>query len=88
MDTLTTPPTDQLDDSIAPVEEMITYGALRLADRCDWCQAQAFVRVVHPTDLSHNGTHNKDLLFCGHHFNRLELAFVEWTIHDERAKIN
>lgn len=36
---------------------------LTLADRCDSCEAQAFVRAVWGSTLI-------DLLFCNHHANR------------------
>jgi hypothetical protein len=85
---LTTPPEQQLVDDISLVIEAKTYGDIRQADRCDWCGAQAFVRVVHPTELAHDGIFNKDLLFCGHHFKRVEDDFADWTVYDERAKIN
>lgn len=39
---------------------------LSATDRCDRCNAQAYVRVVLP-----GGT---DLLFCGHHWGRHEPA--------------
>jgi len=44
----------------------LTAPALSSTDRCDRCNAQAYVRVVLP-----GGT---DLLFCGHHWNRHEDA--------------
>lgn len=44
----------------------LTAPALSVTDRCDRCNAQAYVRVVLP-----GGT---DLLFCGHHWNRHEDA--------------
>lgn len=57
---------------------------LRLADRCDQCNAQAFVRVTFG-----NGA---DLLFCGHHFHRHEVVLMarhsDLTVQDERDKIN
>ena len=40
----------------------LTAPALSITDRCDRCNAQAYVRVVLP-----GGT---DLLFCGHHWSR------------------
>lgn len=44
----------------------LTAPALSAVDRCDRCNAQAYVRVVLP-----NGS---DLLFCSHHWNRHEDA--------------
>lgn len=40
----------------------LTQPSLTATDRCDRCNAQAYVRVVLP-----NGG---DLLFCGHHWAR------------------
>lgn len=55
---------------------------LRPADRCDRCGAQAFVKV----DIASGG----DLLFCGHHYARYELALLAYASHvtDERELIN
>lgn len=44
----------------------LTAPALSVQDRCDRCQAQAYVRVVLPGGA--------DLLFCGHHWSRHEVA--------------
>lgn len=44
----------------------LTAPALSATDRCDRCQAQAYVRVVLPSGA--------DLLFCGHHWNAHESA--------------
>jgi Zn ribbon nucleic-acid-binding protein len=53
------------------------------ADRCDQCQAQAYVRVWIPSGLS-------DLLMCGHHFGqheaRLRVLDAMWV--DNRDRIN
>lgn len=52
------------------------------ADRCDRCGAQAFVLV----EIASGG----DLLFCGHHYARHELALLAVTsrVTDEREFIN
>ena len=44
----------------------MTAPALAATDRCDRCNAQAYVRVVLPGGL--------DLLFCSHHWNSNEDA--------------
>jgi hypothetical protein len=44
----------------------LTAPALAATDRCDRCNAQAYVRVVLPG--------GSDLLFCGHHWSRHEEA--------------
>ena len=52
-------------------------------DRCDRCNAQAYVSVLlHGTDTW--------LLFCGHHFTVHEGALhrVALTIRDERARLH
>ena len=54
---------------------------LSLADRCDRCGAQAFVRA------SKNGLY---LLFCGHHGheNLDALVMKDFVIHDFTTTIN
>ena len=42
----------------------LSTPALSATDRCDRCQAQAYVRVLLPG--------GSDLLFCGHHWSRHE----------------
>lgn len=57
---------------------------LNLADRCDHCKAQAFVRVVKP------GV-GAPLDFCGHHYRSNEQALANQgfiVLTDERATIN
>lgn len=51
------------------------------ADRCDSCNAEAFVWV--------NGI-SGDLYFCGHHFNKHEAKIREYAfeIVDDREFIN
>jgi hypothetical protein len=56
-------------------------------DRCDQCDSQAYVSV---TGIS------GDLLFCGHHFTKIEknpegyekLKSFAYVINDEREKIS
>lgn len=48
------------------MESTPTAAPLMATDRCDRCQAQAYVRVVLPA-----GT---DLLFCAHHWSVYEDA--------------
>ena len=60
---------------------------LTLQDRCDRCNAQAFVKVTGSTG---------DLLFCGHHYNKAidnavgydNLMKFALTIIDERDRID
>ncbi len=54
---------------------------LAVADRCDRCGAQAFVRAV---------LVNGDLLFCGHHGRSYAdaLAGVALTVEDHTDAIN
>ena len=54
---------------------------LSLADRCDRCSAQAFVRAT----LRTGGT----LLFCGHHGHALRGPLLDAgaEIHDETASL-
>ena len=51
-----------------------TTTSLSVADRCDRCGAQAFVRVV---------LRNGDLLFCGHHARQNEQALLPVALHVE-----
>ncbi len=70
---MTAPTTATSTDSTAP--------ALSVADRCDRCGAQAFVRVV---------LRNGDLLFCGHHGreNAVALESVALFVEDGTGTIN
>lgn len=54
---------------------------LNLADRCDRCGSQAFLRAT---------KNQQDLLFCGHHGakNLDRLTLDGFTIEDFREKIN
>ena len=56
--------------------------ALNVADRCDRCGAQAYLRVI----LASGG----ELLFCAHHARAHEdkLQQVALKIQDETAKIH
>ena len=55
--------------------------ALTLADRCDRCGAQAFVRATLPSGA--------DLVFCGHHGNkhRALLLVAGAGIQDETDRL-
>lgn len=66
---------------IAVEEAIIKEQKLNLLDRCDKCQAQAFVLVK---------LANGELYFCGHHFNKYEINLREssYEIVDEREYIN
>lgn len=75
--------------SVLEVTEDLTQGIelshgvepLTLRDRCDRCGAQAFVRAF---------LKDSDLLFCGHHYARYEMALatVVDRVQDERERIN
>lgn len=54
---------------------------LTMADRCDRCPSQAYVRATLPGGL--------ELLFCGHHANehRPALAAKGASFHDETDKL-
>ncbi len=60
---------------------VFTPTPLAVADRCDRCGAQAFVRVV---------LVNGELLFCGHHGRSYAdaLAGVALTVEDHTDAIN
>ena len=59
---------------------------LKATDRCDSCAAEALVKV---TGL------NGDLMFCGHHYNKImnnavgyeKMMSFALTVVDERAKL-
>ena len=57
-----------------------TTAPLTVADRCDRCGAQAYVRVVLPSG---------DLFFCGHHARKHAGAFTDVALHiqDERERL-
>ncbi|MFB9723464.1 DUF7455 domain-containing protein [Planobispora longispora] len=65
-------------------ERILQHEPLKIADRCDQCGAQAFVRVAFGPE--------RDLLFCGHHYNRHEpvlmTQYSHVTVTDERHRIN
>ncbi|HBJ73689.1 MAG TPA: hypothetical protein DDY88_08320 [Actinobacteria bacterium] len=60
----------------------MTAPALAATDRCDRCNSQAYVRVVLPG--------GSDLLFCGHHWNRHEVALRPQAIEvfDETHRLD
>jgi hypothetical protein len=67
-------------------EEVVQEWALKATDRCDSCAAEALVKV---TGIS------GDLLFCGHHYNKImddsigykKMMAFAITILDEREKL-
>ena len=58
-----------------------TTAPLTVADRCDRCGAQAYVRVV----LEHG-----ELLFCAHHARRHASAFADVAVlvQDETERLH
>lgn len=54
--------------------------AISSLDRCDSCNAQAYVRVV---------VHGSELLFCGHHAKKHEakLRPISEVWHDETSRL-
>ena len=64
-------------DAAPEVEEV----ELKVTDRCDACQAQAFVYLKGVTG---------ELYFCGHHYTKNEEKLQSWafTIIDARDTIN
>jgi len=63
------------------MEVMIKESVLQVIDRCDACQAQAFVIVKGVSG---------ELYFCGHHYAKNEKALetFAYEVIDERDKIN
>lgn len=66
--TLTAPPKTK-----AP--EKPKTDTLTLRDRCDGCSAAAYVHVF----LTDGG----ELMFCGHHFQKHEVALFSYIDHDK-----
>ena len=60
-------------------KEEIKYELTAL-DRCDRCGSQAWVKV---------GGVNGELLFCSHHYNKVEKSIKEWAFNilDERERL-
>jgi hypothetical protein len=67
-------------------EEVVKEWTLKASDRCDSCAAEALVQV---TGLS------GDLMFCGHHYNKImdnpegykKMMSFALTVVDERDKL-
>jgi hypothetical protein len=67
-------------------EEVVKEWTLKASDRCDSCAAEALVKV---TGLS------GDLMFCGHHYNKImdnpegykKMMSFALTVVDERDKL-
>lgn len=63
-----------------PQADRVETSLLSVADRCDSCGSQAYVRVEFPVG---------ELSLCGHHFNKSEqrLRDLAVTVVDERYKL-
>lgn len=59
----------------------VVEKVMKIADRCDRCNAQAFVLVKGVSG---------ELMFCGHHFTKFETELTKFAyeIIDERSSIN
>lgn len=70
-----------METTTRPVPTELAAPSLTLADRCDSCGAQAFVRATMPSGTA--------LLFCGHHGNahRPSLLVAGAQIHDETDQL-
>lgn len=64
----------------AVLNTALSQRALTALDRCDRCGAQAYVNVS-VTDTS------LDLMFCGHHWKKVENNSKFIVLRDERAKL-
>lgn len=62
-------------------EDTLKEKQLKINDRCDSCNAQAFVLVK---------LISGELMFCGHHFAKYEANLTKsaYEVVDERAYIN
>lgn len=70
-----------METTTRPVPTELAAPSLTLADRCDSCGAQAFVRATMPSGTA--------LLFCGHHGNahRASLLGAGAQVHDETDRL-
>lgn len=59
---------------------------LNVIDRCDRCNAQAFVQAILPRQEEMD----QEILFCGHHFRKHTAALIAQglLINDQTHKIN
>ncbi len=68
--------------TVETTEEQVSEKeyVLKVIDRCDSCNSQAYVLVKGVTG---------DLMFCGHHYNKNEAALIKFSyeIIDEREKL-
>lgn len=67
--------------------KQVKTNTLNATHRCDRCSAAAFVQVnMNASERLPEGGH---LLFCGHHYNKYELALMEFaeSVTDERHKL-
>ena len=62
--------------NIVETKQSATQKSLSKRDRCDQCQARAYVRVT---------KNQLELMFCNHHFRSHEPAIIadEWLIDDQ-----
>lgn len=70
-----------METTTRPVPTDTPTPSLTLADRCDSCGAQAFLKATMPSGTA--------LLFCGHHGNehRASLLASGASIHDELDRL-
>lgn len=68
-------------NTLDDMDKIQTERELTLLDRCDRCNAQAFVIIF---------INNSELLFCGHHYSKYEIALknVSTRTSDQRFRIN
>lgn len=73
-------------DDLLDVPPVIEREPLKIADRCDFCGAQAYVAVAFESDapVEHPG----ELLFCGHHYAKHEDHLREHVVKDQRDLLN
>ena len=70
-----------METTTRPVQTDAPAPSLSLADSCDSCGAQAFIRATMPSGTA--------LLFCGHHGNahRASLVGAGADLHDETDRL-
>lgn len=71
----------------APSTAPVKTNLLNATHRCDKCSAAAFVKVT--LKVSGNLPDGGELMFCNHHYNKVEMALLPFTeaVLDERHKL-
>lgn len=63
-------------------ENAVETYTLTAQDRCDSCQAQAYVITKHSEEVGRGLLH-----WCLHHYNKNEMKLLEFTVYDNRMSL-